>query len=84
MRLGEAMGLMRGIIEQTVNNMAPEERREALLAVASQMVMLMTPDERRSVCLEAYRIVSDGLADVDRVAILRSLLGEAEAKLSER
>jgi hypothetical protein len=52
------MSFMRGVVENTIRNMSPEERSDALRTVTSQVVTLMSEQERVDALVHIFRELS--------------------------
>jgi hypothetical protein len=46
------MSFMRGVVENAIRNMSPEERQSALHTVTEQVVAMMSEEERMSALVE--------------------------------
>lgn len=67
------MSFMRGVVENAIKNMSPEERSEALLTVSAQMVQSMSPAQRREALTAIVSMLLDGLPGSDRTLIAESI-----------
>jgi uncharacterized protein YaaW (UPF0174 family) len=56
------MSFMRGVVENAIRNMSPEERQEALHSVTRQVVALMEEHERIDALTHIVRSLAEGLS----------------------
>lgn len=68
------VSLMRGIIENAIKNMTPEERDKALQSVMEQVVSMMSPEERRTSLVYIVAYLAGDLSSEDRAAVIRSVV----------
>lgn len=69
------MSFMRGVVENTIRNMSPEERQNALQAVTEQVVAMMSEEERMNALVEIVGQLTRSLPD-DRIEDVMARLAE--------
>lgn len=59
-------------MENTVRNMSPDERHDAIVAVATEVARTMTAEERASALVALIRILGEGLPAAVRANAYRT------------
>ncbi|RIK45698.1 MAG: hypothetical protein DCC58_05640 [Chloroflexi bacterium] len=66
------MSFMRTVMENAVRNMSPDERHDAIVAVATEVARTMTAEERASALVALIRILGEGLPASTRASAFRA------------
>ena len=72
------MSFMRGMIQNVVTSMSPQERQEAIRDVTALVAAKMTPAERAETMRDVIMVLVEGLSVDERRALVTSIAsGEA-------
>ena len=67
------MSFMRGMIQNVVTSMSPQERQEAIRDVTALVAAKMTPAERVETMRDVITVLVEGLSTDERKAIVTSI-----------
>jgi hypothetical protein len=67
------MSFMRGMIQNVVTSMSPQERQEAIRDVTALVAAKMTPAERAETMSDVIKVLIEGLSVDERQALVRSI-----------
>jgi hypothetical protein len=67
------MSFMRGMIQNVVTSMSPQERQEAIRDVTALVAAKMTPAERAETMSDVIKVLIEGLSVDERQALVRNI-----------